>query len=457
MEMISISICLMDQEYAERFGERLACIGRELDVEIIPGVSAVETTPGELAVELTSGILAVETTDESSIYDPDSINNSDYILADEHTWRMLPNINKGQILVLTEAVVSRPEGIPDNVRFIDGFRGVSELLSFIRRDYSLRTDCRRLWGNEGEQRTEFICCLGLAGRSGTSSLAIGIGRELAAYREKRTIYISLETVEADGFCMDSNTSFNEYPRLEDLPMPDRQNIGDFLYLVLKNRVKNMELFLESQLHRDNYGLHRFRPSRGINDLRQLSETELASFIKIICDSGYFDYIVFDLGSEPGEHFGLLAETCTGLVLVGNGSEAGGYKEEKMLAVLREKWHIKDRNKVLVKNMISDYGDVWHREVTYDEMDGSAVKGNKGRLKMNFSFPRVLGGNTKVADLETIESSTLEEDKLKPIEIGFDRDSFRIREKHADFVLSNEFGNGVKKIVDRILLAEGQPV
>ncbi|MDR1571792.1 MAG: hypothetical protein LBS32_04630, partial [Clostridiales Family XIII bacterium] len=256
-------------------------------------------------------------------------------------------------------------------------------------------------GGFDSRGVRLIACSGAGGGCGLSSVAIGIGRELAAYNGRRTLYLSLESLEADALCVTGGG----------------RDIGDFIYMLMRERRGDMGLFLESCLHKDSYGLERFYPSKGVNDLSRVSGAELRAFLDALAGSGRFDVIVLDMGGSVRDGLRGLAGLCSASVIVENGAVADAGKSRKA-RLLMEGCLPEGAVSVNVRNMI-------RRETL------SAGEGDDGGDEP--ARPCGDGG---------------EEDG--DVEIGFDEAGFRTCGGTVDFVLSNEFGAGVKEITDRLL-------
>ena len=117
------------------------------------------------------------------------------------------------------------------------------------------------------------------GGSGCTTLSRSFCQELARFRGKRVLYISMEDVETAG---------------EFLTVPEGiRTEAEFLYRLLS---KNTRPFMESFLVKDAFGVSSFAPSRGGNPLRDLSGEDMRMLLAAIMDSGRFDVIAADLST-----------------------------------------------------------------------------------------------------------------------------------------------------------------
>ncbi|MDR3294812.1 MAG: hypothetical protein LBT26_03135 [Clostridiales Family XIII bacterium] len=372
--MISVLILDGDMEFAEALAQRLAASGREFQVQAaLPGSFAGEDG-GEAA---------------------GAKDGYDFVLADE----ILPafcqgRFGKASLLFFSDAGTGMDA--------LDRYGRVSGLAARLRHDYASRNG-GAFYAGIGESATKCIGCFGLAGGCGTSSVAIGVGRDLAAYKDMRTLYLSFEATEAECMCIRKAET--------------ERSISDFLYLMLKERDADMRTFLEAHLHKDNYGLERFYPSPGTNDLIRMDDEEIFRFIHMLRESGRFDRIIMDFGSSLNGTVKHCMNFCDAMAAVENGALPDTGKNEKNRALLREYWQ-KDKNAVQVRNM--------------------ARRRNAGGLDAEAENPVNNPGTDGAGDEDAVE-------------IAYDTSSFRPYEESVDFVLSNEFGLGIRKIRDKLLL------
>jgi hypothetical protein len=288
--------------------------------------------------------------------------------------------------------------------YADRYGRVSALAALLRAAHAERSGGCAFPQSLGGS-VKYIGCFGLGGACGVSSVAIGIGRDFAAYKGRRALYVSLETLEAEGFGM---------RRAE-----GERGIGDFMYLMLRGRDADLRLFFEACLFRDGYGLARFFPSPGLNDLARASPEELGAFFRFLDACGGFDVVVLDLGSECKDAALQAVHLCDALVLVENGSLADAGKRERAAALLCAAWrHDGGEDPIRVTNMLSfSYG-------ADEEEAAMTARDDHGRAQAPA-------------------------DGAERIEIGYDGAGFRRFDGMTDFTLSNEFGIGIRKLTDSL--------
>ena len=126
------------------------------------------------------------------------------------------------------------------------------------------------------------------GGAGCTTICRAVSQELARFRSRRVMYISLEDVA-------SSADF--------LPLQDGnasgsiKTEGEFLYRLLG---KNTVPFLEPYLIKDPFGVCSFAPTAGKNPLRELSGEEMQRLLSSLMNSGTFDVIAVDLSTGLGE-------------------------------------------------------------------------------------------------------------------------------------------------------------
>ncbi|MDR2354797.1 MAG: hypothetical protein LBE16_01240 [Clostridiales Family XIII bacterium] len=376
--MISILLLDQDQAYAALLAQRLAAAGREFSV-------TAEAPPrGDSSADAR----AAKAYDFVILGEGVAAENKD--LAESPAG--------AQPIILTEAPPLR--GGAHGCLYASRYGRVSGLAALLRAEYAARPGNGGLPTSFGGS-VKYIACGGLGGACGVSSIAIGAGRDFAAYKGRRALYLSLETLEAAGFCMRKAEG-------------DR-HIGDFLYLMLRGREADLRLFCEACLFRDSYGLARFFPSPGLNDLARATQEETGDFFRFLDGCGGFDVVVLDLGGACGEEALRIVRLCDALVLVENGALADAGKRDRAASLLRAAWrHGGGETPILVKNML---------RFSYDADEDAE----------------------KAADEDAKPAEGEER-----IDIDYDGASFRYADGVTDFVLSGAFGRGIRKLTDSLL-------
>jgi hypothetical protein len=399
MEMISTLLLDTDRDYADLLAQRLAAAGREFSV--------TSAAPG-------AGDDA-SAADNDFVRDALSAGNYDFVIMGEDVAAVCAVGADGfggarRIILCASASCATDAGERasdlSGPLYANRYGRVSRLAALIRSAYAARPGSGAFPWSLASGAVKYIGCFGLDGACGVSSIAIGIGRDIAAYNDKRVLYVSFETLEAEKLCIRDAAG--------------ERHIGDFMYLMLKGRETDMRMFSEACLFRDSHGLARFFPSPGLNELARASPQESGEFLRFFDGCGGFELIVLDLGCECKASAMNAASLCDALVLVENGGLADVGKRDRAAALIRGAWLRDGEDPVFVENML---------RFSYDGDGGGA-------------------GEEAGADRDAEKGSAGAGER---VEIAYDSASFRRFDGMTDFVLSNEFGLGIRKITD-ILLA-----
>ena len=117
------------------------------------------------------------------------------------------------------------------------------------------------------------------GGSGCTTLTRAFAQEMARFRGRRALCISLETVES---------------AVDFAPVPEGiRSEGEFLYRLLG---KSTRPFLETYMVKDDFGVCSFAPPKGRNPLGDLSKEDMGTLLAALMDSDRFDVIAADLST-----------------------------------------------------------------------------------------------------------------------------------------------------------------
>jgi len=119
------------------------------------------------------------------------------------------------------------------------------------------------------------------GGVGCTSVAVAYAQESVRFRGLSSIYISLEDIE----------STEQYMYAD-----DGKGITEFLYYLFSGR-EHICSCIEEFICSDEYGVEAFRPGRGLNPLRNLSEEEFDKFLDYLIMCGRYRVIVIDIGNS----------------------------------------------------------------------------------------------------------------------------------------------------------------
>jgi hypothetical protein len=398
IEMISILILDEDDVYAALLAQRLAAVASEFSVTANPPGTGEKDSVSDKASILDAAL------DGAGPYA-----RCDFTIVSENVAAARANEADGadgtRLIILSkspqapEAAAGRKAGAGDARRrlYASRYGRVSGLAALIRAEHAARSERGGFPQKLASGAVKYVGCFGLGGRCGLSSIAIGIGRDFAAYKGRRVLYLSLESLEAERLCIRAAEG--------------ERHIGDFMYLMLRKRETDLRMFSEACLFRDSYGLARFFPSPGLNDLALASPEELGEFLRFFDCCGAFDLIVLDLGNECRGAVSELIRLCDVLVLAENGGIRDAGKRDRAEVFAREAWRRDGADPVFAENM---------RRFRCDSDDEEY-------------------GDAPEEDLAA--------DGAERITIGYDDASFRYVDGTTDFVLSGEFGLGIRKLAD----------
>ncbi|MDR1573979.1 MAG: hypothetical protein LBS24_06680 [Clostridiales Family XIII bacterium] len=412
--MISILVLDEDRDYAALLAHRLAAAGREFSVAVgapaAAGDSAAEgAAAGSPIVAADGGAYEFVLLGEAAV----AARGGRY-----------ENFGDARRVVLSESAPTRigaAKRTPDapgarECLYADRYGRVSGLVALLRAEYATRPGRGGFSQCLAGGTVKYLGCFGLGGGCGASSIAIGIGRDFAAYKDRRVLYVSLETLEAAGLCIRAAEG--------------ERHVGDFLYLMLRGREADLRLFAESCLFRDSYGLARFFPSPGLNDLARASSEECGAFLRFLDGCGCFDLIVLDLGGECGDLILKAVRLCDALVLVSNGGLADAGKRARAAALLRAAWGRDGAEPLFAENLLRPSYDL-------DEAETAPAAKERGAAR---SPPDARDADAAPA------SADGEGDRTR---INRDDASFRHTDGVTDFVLSGEFGAGIRALTDSL--------
>ena len=245
---------------------------------------------------------------------------------------------------------------------------------------------------------ELIGFYSISGGSGKSVVAISTLRELSRYHDKKTLYLCFEEIPATELFVINNSS--------------GRNIGDYLYYLLERESESLCSRPEAFTACDEYGVEYLYPSKGRNDLTFLTQNEMVHFLKAVSESCRYDYIALDLKNDLAEQTLFLINLCSKIIFIRSEDRISELKSRKGMAYLLQHNSLENTDRIL-----------------------AVVNKAAG------------------PEAETDENLNIFPKKDKAIYIEEDGNSFRIAPNHIDVVIDHNFGIGIKKIADRILLTE----
>lgn len=158
------------------------------------------------------------------------------------------------------------------------------------------------------------------GGSGTSCIAVGYGKFLAA-QGKKVLYVSLEAVPIVELMLDGRID----RRMEDL-----------FYLCETSR-KNLNYSLENTLVQDSSGLFYVAPCRNPIELQEKNKIDIRSMLQTLTGKGTFDVIIVDRELLLDDIQMELMKLADKIVLV-TGADNIGRKKLEQILVWIEEWN-----------------------------------------------------------------------------------------------------------------------
>ncbi|MDR2162639.1 MAG: hypothetical protein LBO70_01640 [Clostridiales Family XIII bacterium] len=269
--------------------------------------------------------------------------------------------------------------------------------------------------------SELISFAGIEGGAGTSSLALGLAGELAAYRGKKVLYLSFEAFESPFLGTGGR-------------MTSCGDIQDFIFAFIRGSSNGCSApaSVIPYIASDDYGVMRFLPSCSLNRLRELNGEELERFLTVVTHDTAPDMVIVDWGSGFGsaaEEYIKLSE-FTVLVTMHGGMKFLSGDEITLLTSAAEELGLDSLRTVLAVNRVPVDG------VAYEHSFAPKVSG-----------ANEAGGDTYEHDLcargERAGYVVICDDPY-----AFDKDAGRV-----SISLATAFGTGVKHLADIVLGSE----
>ncbi|MDR1272593.1 MAG: hypothetical protein LBK04_06390 [Clostridiales Family XIII bacterium] len=120
-----------------------------------------------------------------------------------------------------------------------------------------------------------ICVFSSEGGVGASAAAIGIAKELSAYRGKKVLYMSFEDIENVELAAGTDDSM--------------VFASEFMYACLAGKAKEISF-------RDDHGVFRFRPDRGLNPFAGVDAETAVHVVGLAAAGAGADTVVLDFGA-----------------------------------------------------------------------------------------------------------------------------------------------------------------
>ena len=203
------------------------------------------------------------------------------------------------------------------------YKNVRELLKDIYHIYSLASG--RQFVADVEHETKIVSFVSERGGSGCTAASLAFAGELAKFRDKRVIHISLDQFPEDdvifrksdveddegqeGYADERDTGLDESPGGAGGSAANKRNIKQYLYYILReggddagkinmtgNTVQRGRVRTSSFLYSNEDGVWCFLSAPGENPILELDEEEYVKFIRRLTLDEEYDVLVIDCGS-----------------------------------------------------------------------------------------------------------------------------------------------------------------
>lgn len=209
------------------------------------------------------------------------------------------------------------------------------------------------------------------GGVGLSSAAIGIGRELSRYRNKKIMYISLEDFENSKLCA---SKINNHPSLE-----------EFLYRFYRFEKEGrsqpeMEMLVRNSVGIDEYGMYRIKPDNGMNSISTLDVNSLSLILSHLKQALSLDYFILDVGTRI-TFLTYLMEVYDPLCIYISDDAKNGVNEDIVNHIIGD--YVSKKISVALPNCHNDFiktGD--EIEISLSGEFGFAIKGICDKILLN---------------------------------------------------------------------------
>lgn len=299
---------------------------------------------------------------------------------------------------IVDSLVKQFERDTDQFRYIYKYSNLNDIISDL--NYLAGSVAGKKSLARKSSAPELIGFYSISGGTGKSVAAIGTARELSRFHDKKVLYLCFEEMPATELFFQNHAQ--------------RRNIGDYLYYLFEK--KNCDLCRRPSgfTSADHCGVETFYPTKGRNDLNNLSQEELIHFFKIISDSCRYDYVVLDLKGDLSEATLFLANQCGKIILMQNDDPVSVHKTRKLAAYLGQTGFDGLTDRILLTVNRSSGAEY------YDEEQD-----------------------------DTFYS------RMKKIHIEKEDNSFRYASGYMDIDINHAFGVGMKKIAEELLLQDSR--
>lgn len=290
--MAQINLCIIDRdlEYATALAEAIAARTTGFSVKLVEAVGFYQDRPTSILADTEQSqqmLLVSDAECFKSIFEriPDA---TDICMIDAG---LLADLKAPLPLGLPPVPIlqlwdGRSPLSQNDIPAVEKYSGCDCILSQIRRIFAEKSGKSIALGIGGTNQgnIEILHFFSPEGGAGTSSIALGVARELSRYRGKQVFYLSVEPFECPSLCAGSQPS---------------SDIGltEYLFHFLRGDMQRLEKLLKLTLMTDAYGVRRFKPIHGANALRELNQQDFMRFLQTIAADGEIDALLIDWGCD----------------------------------------------------------------------------------------------------------------------------------------------------------------
>jgi len=285
------------------------------------------------------------------------------IISESMYTKELKNFSIQKIALLTESVSNEEDDSLAIYKYQSGERILAEITSL------LEDQANKLARMSG--RTQVVGIYSPIGGAGKSTIAATLSI-LAAYREKRVLYLNLENVP----------STNNY-----FEVSDGGNFSRLIYYLRKKKRVVQDRILKVQQLDSKYSVYFFAPTDNVDDLLSMSTDEYKLLLESICKTEQFDYVFVDFSSELSSKKKEMLNACDKVLLILSHDEnclskVEIFEKEIELSVLAGS--LKERIIVVLNKYFSEYTmkiekeNIFGKEIDYKIPYDEALKHRSGR-------------------------------------------------------------------------------
>ncbi len=210
-----------------------------------------------------------------------------------------------KIVLLTENVIDDKGSLPTIYKYQSGEKLLAEIVSLFD-DGSNKRKFNRM-----SESTKVVGIYSPIGGAGKTTVAVILSM-LAAYREKRVLYLNLEDIPSTS---------NYFKGTEG------GDLSKMIYYLRKKRKTVQDSILKIQQLDSKHNVYFFAPADNVDDLSSMSIDEYTLLLESICKTEQFDYVFIDFSTELSAKKKAMLNACDKVLLILSGDENCSVKVE----------------------------------------------------------------------------------------------------------------------------------